>query len=185
MGNWVSPDAFRHVEDEFLEFCAQQGYAAGRKDVAREDEAYRRAITQTSSWKRNEFDTYVILPNNQMVYVDQKSTLKRNGSTGNASIELRAILAGLMSYPILSVFVRPPDWVWITPQMALREKIGGCCDDCYDMAKANDWQSLPEKCPNKWFGGSGDPWLKVSVAKLRPWEDLVAFVAERAIGKLR
>jgi hypothetical protein len=170
----IRPEDFSHFEEEFIEFCVGQGFQAGHHDVAREDPAYRQAIVQTGSWRRNEFDTYVVLPGNRLFFVDQKATTPGNGNTGNASIELRAIWAGLQSGPdITSIFVRPPDWAWITPRNALASRIGGCCDDCADLAVDGRFEDIPEKCPNQWFSGSGDPWVKVPLKSFLPWRTLI------------
>lgn len=174
--NRITPDAFRHVEDAFIAFCHQAGYEAGRKDVAREDPAYRAAIVRTRSWERNAFDTYAVLPPGRIAFFDQKSVVDRNGGTGYASIELRAIRGGLMSgTDVPSFFVRPPDWTWISAREALgrRSYRGGCCDDDYNLAVDDRWDDLPEKCADQWFRGSGDPWIKVPVGVFKPWDFLL------------
>lgn len=169
MTNVVSPASFRHLEDEFLEFCGTQGVRAGRQDVAREDEGYREALRGTRSWRRNEFDLYVIFPTG-LVRVDVKGSTDRNSDSDYMALELRAIRPAFI-YDEPAIFVYAPDWLWLPARAALKadKPAGGCCDDCYALAHKQRWDVLHEKCPNRWGRGSGDPWVKYPKKGLVDW----------------
>jgi len=179
MTNVVTPQSFSYTEDAFLEFVQGQGYPTGREDQAREDVAYRKAITGTSSWRRNAFDIYFVMPSPVgLVHADVKAVTDTNSGTGNASIEIRPIIVAATKYDEPALFVHYPDWAWLTPGGIINARTGGCCADCFDALRSMEWGRVPEKCPNRWWrGGSGDPWVKFPVSKMLPWDRLLDFLA--------
>lgn len=171
----ITPDAFKDVEDRFDAWCDMRRVVHRPWGAAAEDKVTRELLGLEDVWQRNRADRIVRIGKRTQLLVDIKSTTRRNGQSGNVSIELRTLWAAEKEQPKWTIYAiwHEDDWWYLTPFEVVRDAIWACCDECWLAVQRHDFAALPTKCPSRSGRGSGDPHLVVSMQNAHPLDDLL------------
>lgn len=171
----ITPDAYRDVEDRFDAWCDRYGIKHAPWGAAAEHADTRDWLRGEDVWQRNRADRIVRFRKGTLLLVDIKSTTKRNGASGNVSIELRTLWAAEREQPKQTIYAvwHEQDWYYLTPFDVVTHAIWPCCNGCWAAVQRHDYAALATKCPDRaGLPGSGDPHVVVSMVGARKLEEV-------------